>query len=62
MTGTELFLPPGAAATLTASCKSAVDKGESWVGYNWEPSYVTENYDMALLKEPEYTEERWNNG
>jgi glycine betaine/proline transport system substrate-binding protein len=56
------YFRPGSEAALNTSLVSAYEKGEPWVGYNWEPTWVLGKYDMTLLEEPEYTEERWANG
>ncbi|WP_019416229.1 ABC transporter substrate-binding protein [Paenisporosarcina sp. TG20] len=56
------YFRPGSEAALNTSLVSAHEKGEPWVGYNWEPTWVSGKYEMTLLEEPEYTEERWANG
>jgi glycine betaine/proline transport system substrate-binding protein len=56
------YFRPGSEAALFTSFVSAHDKGEPWVGYLYEPTWVTGMYDVTLLEEPEYTEERWENG
>src|SRR5690606_41724970 len=45
--------------SLVASMASAYERGEPWVGYYWEPTWVMGLYDMTLLDEPEYTDECW---
>lgn len=51
---------PGSGTALTTSLVSAYEKGEAWVGYYWDPTWVTAKYDLTLLEEPEYDEEIWN--
>ncbi|SKC46270.1 ABC transporter substrate-binding protein [Maledivibacter halophilus] len=53
---------PGSDSSLSTSLVSAFKMGEPWVGYYWEPTWITGMYDMTLLEEPEYSEEKWNNG
>ena len=38
---------------------SAIERGEPWVGYNWEPTWVMGLYDMTLLEDEPYDEEKW---
>lgn len=45
---------PGSGASLAASMKGAYDKGESWVGYYWEPTAIMYQLDMVLLKGSEF--------
>ena len=33
-----------------------------WVGYYWEPTWVTGKYDIVLLEEAPYTDELWADG
>lgn len=56
------YFSPGSETALNASLISAYEKGEPWVGYNWEPTWIMSKYDMTLLEEPEYTEEGWADG
>jgi glycine betaine/proline transport system substrate-binding protein len=51
---------PGSDTALTASLTKAYEKGEPWVGYYWEPTWVMGKYDMTLLEEPKYDEKVWN--
>lgn len=53
---------PGSEAALSTSIVQAYEKGEPWVGYYWEPTWLMGLYDMTLLEEPEYNEEDWNDG
>lgn len=56
------YFRPGSEAALNTSIVRAYERGEPWVGYNWEPTWIIGKYDMTLLEEPEYTKERWENG
>ncbi len=53
---------PGSGASLAASIVSSYEKGDPWVGYYWEPAWITGVYDLTLLEEAEYTDELWDNG
>lgn len=53
---------PGSDAALSTSIVQANQKGEPWVGYYWEPTWIMGMYDMTLLEEPEYNEEDWYDG
>ncbi|MFC0300313.1 ABC transporter substrate-binding protein [Virgibacillus soli] len=50
---------PGSDAAIITSLAAAYEKGEAWVGYYWEPTAVTAKYDLILLKEEPYDEEKW---
>ena len=41
---------------------AAYQKGEPWVGYNWEPTWIMGMYDMTLLGDSEYNAEDYENG
>ncbi|QZY54708.1 ABC transporter substrate-binding protein [Crassaminicella profunda] len=56
------YFSPGSDAALASSIAGAYEKGEPWVGYYWEPTWVMGKYDMTLLKDEPYSEELWNNG
>jgi glycine betaine/proline transport system substrate-binding protein len=56
------YFRPGSEAALNTSLVRAYERGEAWVGYNWEPTWVTGKYDLTLLEEPKYTKEGWENG
>ena len=56
------YFSPGSDTGLSASLAGAVEKGEPWVGYYWEPTWVLGKYDMTLLEEEPYDEEKWENG
>jgi len=50
---------PGSGASLAASIVSSYEKGEPWVGYYWEPAWITGVYDLTLLDEGPHSEEIW---
>ena len=56
------FKPIDSNATLSATLASAYEKGEPWVGYNWEPTWIMGMYDMTLLEDSEYNAEDYENG
>lgn len=56
------YFRPGSDAALTSSLTDAYEKGEPWVGYYWEPTWVMGKYDMTLLEEPAYDEKAWEDG
>jgi len=56
------YFSPGSDTGLSASLAGAVGKGEPWVGYYWEPTWVLGKFDMTLLEEEPYDEEKWENG
>lgn len=53
------FFAPGSDTALTTSLTQAYEKGEPWVGYYWEPTWVMGKYDMTLLEEPKFDEKIW---
>lgn len=44
-----------------ASMVAAYEKGEPWLGYYWEPTWVMGQMDMTMLEEPPYNKEVWDN-
>lgn len=50
---------PGSDTALATSMVQAVEAGEPWVGYYWEPTWIIGKYDMTLLEEPPYNKEQW---
>lgn len=50
----------GSDAALSGSLASAYGKGEPWLGYYWEPTWVLGKYDMTRLEEPAYDPQIWN--
>lgn len=51
---------PGSDAALVADLVRAYEAGEAWVGYYWEPTWVTAKYDLTLLEEPAFDQEIWD--
>jgi glycine betaine/proline transport system substrate-binding protein len=47
---------------LSATLSSAYEKGEPWVGYNWEPTWIMGLFDMTLLEDSEYSPENFEAG
>ena len=56
------YLSPGSDAALGASMVRAYERGEAWVGYYWEPTWIMGLLDMTLLEDEPYSEELWNDG
>jgi glycine betaine/proline transport system substrate-binding protein len=56
------FRPIDSNATLSATLAGAYEKGEPWVGYNWEPTWIMGLYDMTLLEDSSYSAEDFENG
>lgn len=50
----------GSDAALVTSMVSAYEKGEPWLGYYWEPTWVMGKLDMTMLEEPAFDEALWN--
>lgn len=50
----------GSDSGLAASLAGAYEKGEPWVGYYWEPTWISGKYDIVLLEEAPYSDEVWN--
>jgi glycine betaine/proline transport system substrate-binding protein len=48
--------------TLNATLASAIANEEPWVGYNWEPTWVTGFYDLTLLEDSTYSPEDFAEG
>ncbi|MDH5695698.1 MAG: ABC transporter substrate-binding protein [Dehalococcoidia bacterium] len=51
---------PGSDAALSGSMVGAYEKGEPWLGYYWEPTWVLGKLDMFRIEESPYDEEIWN--
>ena len=49
----------GSDTALSASMVTAYEKGEPWLGYYWEPTWVMGKLDMTLLEEPDYDASLW---
>ena len=56
------YFNPGSDTALNTSIVSAYEKGEPWVGYYWDPTWITGKYDLTLLKDEPYDEEKWLDG
>lgn len=56
------YFRPGSDTALATAITSAYKKGEPIVAYYWEPTWLIGKYDMTLLKEPVYSDEKWENG
>ncbi|WP_129600137.1 ABC transporter substrate-binding protein [Anaerophilus nitritogenes] len=55
------YFQAGSAPALAASIAEAIEKKEPWLGYYWEPTWITGKYDMTLLEDEPYTKEKWEN-
>ena len=53
---------PGSQAALDTSIMRAYERGEPWLGYYWEPTWIMGSLDMTMLEEPPYTPECWAEG
>jgi glycine betaine/proline transport system substrate-binding protein len=53
---------PGSGASLAGSLSASYEKGDPWVGYYWEPTWISGQYDLTLLDEGPYSDELWNDG
>lgn len=56
------YFNPGSDTALSTSIVSAVQRGEPWVGYYWEPTWIMGKYDMTLLEDEPYDEAKWEDG
>ena len=54
-----IFLP-GSDAALATSMVAAYQRGEPWIGYYWEPTWLLGKVDMTRLEEPPYDKEIWD--
>src|SRR5690625_7683502 len=50
----------GSDSAIVTDLVRAYEAGESWVGYYWSPTWVTAQYDLTLLEEPEFDQETWD--
>ncbi|WP_053954872.1 ABC transporter substrate-binding protein [Inediibacterium massiliense] len=57
-----IYFSPGSDSALASSIAAAYEKGEPWVGYYWEPTWITGKYDMTLLEDVSYDEKLWDKG
>jgi len=53
---------PGSDTSLATSLVGAIDKGEPWVGYYWEPTWITGKYDLTLLEDAPFDKTKWEDG
>lgn len=51
------MLTPGSNTALAASLSGAYKKGEPWLGYYWEPTWVFAAFDLTKIEEPPATDE-----
>jgi len=56
------YVSPGSDTALATSMVKAYEKGEPWVGYYWEPTWIMGKLDMTLLEDEKYSDELWNDG
>ncbi len=56
------YFSPGSDTALATSMVKAYEKGEPWLGYYWEPTWVMGLLDMTLLEDAPYSDELWNDG
>lgn len=56
------YFQPGSAPALAASIVKAIENKEPWLGYYWEPTWISGKYDMTLLEDEPYDKEKWDNG
>jgi len=50
---------PGSDAAMSASMVAAYGKGEPWLGYYWEPTWVLGKLDMTPIEELPFDQEIW---
>ncbi len=50
---------PGTGAALAAAIASHYRKGDPFIAYYWDPSWVTGSFDLLLLEEPAYDQAVW---
>lgn len=53
---------PGSDTSLATSLASAIEKGQPWVGYYWDPTWVTGKFDVTLLQDIPFDIEKWEDG
>ena len=57
-----IYFRPGSEATLNTAFITAYEKGLPIVGYNWEPTWISDKLDMVLLEDEPYTEQGFAEG
>ena len=50
---------PGADTALATAIAAAAEKGKPIVAYYWGPTWLLGKYDLTLLEEPPYSDEKW---
>ena len=50
----------GSDAALSGSMFAAYEKGEPWLGYYWEPTWVLGMMDMTYVEEPSFDQAEWD--
>ncbi len=56
------YFSPGTDTALSASLAGAAERDEAWVGYYWEPTWILGKYNMTLLKEEPFDQDKWDDG
>ena len=56
------YFNPGSDTALNTSLVSAYEKGKPWVGYYWDPTWITGKYDLTLLADEPYSKAKWEAG
>lgn len=56
------YFSPGSDTALASSLAEGVNKDKPVVGYYWEPTWLIGKYDLTLLGDYEYSNERWEDG
>jgi glycine betaine/proline transport system substrate-binding protein len=54
LTDTFNIFSTGSDTALATSMVTAYDRGQPWVGYYWEPTWIMGLMDMTMLEEPPY--------
>ncbi len=57
-----IYFRPGSDSALAAAFTEAYEKGEPIVGYYWEPTWLTGQYDLVLLEDAPYEPEAFMRG
>lgn len=50
------YFRPGSDAAMVTALVSAYESGEPWVGYYWEPTWVSGLYDLILLEDEPFVD------
>jgi len=56
------YFQPGSDTALATSLTKAIEEGKPWVGYYWEPTWISGKYDLTLLEDAPYSDELWKDG